>query len=86
MIRKTLLPRVKALKIEDPYKLILSFTNDEVKVYDMQKYLDENSQNKLQAKKLFNTAYVSFGAVEWADDFSICADVLYTDSKLIIQK
>ena len=86
MIRKTLLPRVKALKIEDPYKLILTFTNDEVKIYDMQKYLDENPQDKLHDKKLFNTAYVSFGAVEWADDFSICADVLYTDSKPIIQK
>ena len=49
----------------------------------MQKYLDENSQNKLHDKKLFNTAYVSFGAVEWADDFSICADVLYIDSKTI---
>ena len=35
MIRKTLLPRVKALKIEDPYKLILTFTNDEIKVYDV---------------------------------------------------
>lgn len=52
----------------------------------MQKYLDENPQHKLHDKKLFNTAYVSFGAVEWADDFSICADVLYIDSKPIVQK
>ena len=63
MIRKTLLPRVKALKIEDPYKLILTFTNDEIKVYDVQKYLDENPQHKLHDKNLFNAAYVSFGTV-----------------------
>ena len=86
MIRKPLLPRVKTLKIEDPYRLILTFTNDEIRVYDMKQYLDENPKDSLHNKKIFNTAYVSFGAIEWKNDFSICADVLYTDSQPLAKK
>ena len=84
MTRKPLLPRVKALKIEDPYKLILTFTNNEVRIYDMRQYFDENPQDKLRNKRFFNTAYISFGAIEWCNDFSICADVLYTDSQPVV--
>lgn len=83
---KPLSPRVKKVRVENPYKLILTFTTDEIKVYDMGPLLKEHPKDPLNNKKLFQKAYVSFGTVEWNNDISLCPDSLYLESQPIIKK
>lgn len=78
---KKLLPRIKAVQIEEPYRLVLTFTTNEVKMYDMGPFLKEHPNCKLNDVALFKNAYVAFGTVEWGDDFSLCPDALYLDSQ-----
>ena len=48
---KKLLPRVKAVQVKEPYKLILTFTTNEVKTYDMEPLLKAHPQDPLNNKK-----------------------------------
>ena len=80
---KKLLPRVKAVLVKEPYKLILTFTTNETKIYDMGPFLHDHPKCKLNDVSLFKNAYVAFGTVEWNDDFSLCPDSLYLDSQLV---
>ncbi len=83
---KKLLPRVKEVQVKEPYKLILTFTTDEVRTYDMEPLLKAHPTDPLNDKKLFRKAYVSFGTVEWNDDISLCPDSLYLDSQPLVPK
>ena len=81
-----LLPRVKKVQVEDPYRLVLTFTTNEVRLYDMEPLLKQHPQDPLKDKKLFRKAYVSFGTVEWNEDISLCPDSLYLDSQPVVKK
>ena len=41
-------PRVKDVKPTDDYKLILTFTNEEVKIFDVTPYLDKGFFKQLK--------------------------------------
>ena len=60
---------VKEVKPIDNYKLILTFENNEVKIFDMIK--DEN---------LFKAVKVSFDSIEWPNEADIDPETLYEDS------
>ena len=34
-------PRIKDVKAQDDYKILLTFTNDEVKIFDVKPYLEK---------------------------------------------
>ena len=75
-----LLPIVKQVKVKDPYKLVLVFTSNEVKIYDMEPLLLQHPKDPLNKKSFFKKAHVAFGTVEWNDEISICPDSLYLKS------
>ena len=38
-------PRIKAVKAQDDYKILLTFTNDELKIFDMKPYINKGFLN-----------------------------------------
>ena len=73
-------PRVVAVVPNDDYTLTLTFTNGEVKIYDMNPLLDKGVFRELQNIGYFRCARVAGGTVEWPHEQDICPDTLYNDS------
>ena len=71
---------VKEVKPIDNYKLILTFENNEVKIFDMIPYLDKGIFQELKDENLFKAVKVSFDSIEWANEADIDPETLYEDS------
>ena len=54
---------VKEVKYIDNYKLILTFENNEVKLFDMIPYLDKGIFQELKDENLFKAVKVSFDSI-----------------------
>ena len=54
---------VKEVKPIDNYKLILTFENNEVKIFDMIPYLDKGIFQELKDENLFKAVKVSFDSI-----------------------
>jgi len=70
-------PRVTAVVPNDDYTLTLTFSNGEVKCYDMKPLLDKGVFRELQNIGYFRCARVALGTVEWPNEQDICPDTLY---------
>ena len=71
---------VKEVKPIDNYKLILTFENNEVKIFDMIPYLDKGIFQELKDENLFKAVKVSFDSIEWPNEADIDPETLYVDS------
>ena len=76
-------PRVKAVKPNDDYTLTLTFTNDEVKVFDVSPYLNIGVFRELKDISLFNSVKPFLGSIQWQNGQDFCPDTLYLESRLI---
>ena len=76
-------PRVKKVIPLENYKLELTFTNNEVRVFDVSPYLDLGIFKELRDKSIFNSVQVFMGSVKWKNDQDFCPDTLYEDSVVI---
>lgn len=74
-------PRVKSVIAQPEYKLLLTFTNDEVKTFDVLPYLEKGIFAELRNKTLFNSVKPCLGSIEWSNGADLCPDMLYEDSK-----
>ena len=74
-------PRVKDVKPTDDYKLILTFTNGEVKVFDVTPYLDKGFFKQLKDKSYFKTVKPFMDSIQWKNGQDFCPDTLYLESK-----
>jgi hypothetical protein len=72
---------VKAVKPQDDYMLLLTFENDEQRLFDMKPYLDFGPVFKaLKNDSLFRSVHVAFRSVEWANDADLDPEMLYPNS------
>ncbi|MGL5749779.1 MAG: DUF2442 domain-containing protein, partial [Paraclostridium sp.] len=62
---------VKEVKPIENYKLILTFENNEVKIFDMNPYLDKGIFQELKNENIFNAVKVSFDSIEWPNEADI---------------
>ena len=67
---------VKEVKPIDNYKLILTFENNEVKIFDMIPYLDKGIFQELKDENLFKAVKVSFDSIEWPNEADIDPETL----------
>ena len=70
-------PRVKAVKANPDYTLTLTFTNDEIKVFDVKPYLDKGIFRELKDRKEFNSVRPFLGSIQWRNGQDFCPDMLY---------
>jgi hypothetical protein len=79
--------RPKAIKVKpiDDYRLIVTFDNGEIKIYDAKPLIKGNWYGELKDYKIFNTVHIAGLSVEWENGQDICPDDLYYSSISIEQ-
>ncbi len=73
-------PRVKEVLPLKGYRLMLTFTNGEKRIYNMDGTLEKGIFSELKNEEIFNTVRAVNGTVQWIHDQDICPDTLYLDS------
>jgi len=74
--------RVRSVRPLDNYKLLLTFTNDEKKIFDMTPYLEFKAFIPIKEPSVFFSVYVDHGTIVWDDDLDFDPDTLYTQSSI----
>jgi hypothetical protein len=74
-------PRVTNVKPEQNFNLIITFSNGEVKRFDVKPYLGIGLFKELQDQSLFNSVKPFLGSIQWANGIDLCPDTLYLESK-----
>ena len=77
--------RPKAIKVEPQpdYCLLVTFNNNEKRLFDVKPYLDFGPFTELRNLTIFNTVKLGGLSVEWLHGQDICPDELYYNSILI---
>ena len=71
---------IKDVKPINNYKLILTFADDSVKMFDMKPFLEKGTFKELRDETLFKTVKVSFDTIEWSNGIDVDPETLYEDS------
>ena len=79
-------PRVKAVHYDEPYKLIVTFSNDEIRIFDLASYLQYPVYLPLQDTAFCKKAKVVLGTVVWNETIDFDPDTLYLESKPLLEK
>ena len=64
----------------EKYRLLITFDNDEQRVFDVTPYLGDDFFSPLRNLSVFQTAKINPLTVEWAGGIDICPDELYVNS------
>ena len=73
-------PRVKAVKAENNYTLLLEFSNGERKRFDVSPYIGKGIFSPLSDVSFFQRVNVFLGSIQWPNGADLCPDTLYLDS------
>jgi hypothetical protein len=58
----------------------LTFTNNEIRLFDVKPYLDRGFFQELQDFHNFNSVRPCLGSVQWRNGQDFCPDTLYLES------
>ncbi len=72
--------RIKSVRPMKDYKLMLTFINDEQKIFDMNPYLDTGIFSELKDTAVFQSVHVTFDTIEWSNGADLCPEILYSES------
>jgi hypothetical protein len=73
--------RVKSVSPLSDYRLLLTFDNDDRRLFDVKPYLTKGVFSELKDESLFRSVHVCFDTVEWANGADLCPEVLYVKSE-----
>ena len=76
-------PRVTTVAVMEDYKLALTFTNGETRLFDAKPLLEAEAFEPLADSRLFESVTVAYGTLLWPDDIDCCPDTLYAESVTI---
>ena len=71
------------VKSLEPYQLLITFDNNEQRIFDVAPYLNDEFFAPLRNPSVFQTVKINSLTVEWAGGIDICPDELYYNSKKI---
>ena len=74
-------PRITSVKPNPDHTLTLTFTNGEVKTFDVKPYLDMGIFRELRDLSVFNSVRPVLGSIQWKNGQDFCPDTLYLDSQ-----
>jgi len=74
--------RPKAIEVKtcSDYRLLITFSNNEQRLFDVNPYLDFKPFAELRNKALFDTVKPAGLSIEWIHGQDICPDELYYNS------
>jgi hypothetical protein len=73
-------PRVTNVKPIKDFKLELTFSNEEIGVFDMKPYLKTGRFTELKNEAIFASVVCTMGSIQWQNGLDLCPDTLYEDS------
>ena len=73
-------PRVLAVTPTEDYKLFLTFTNGERRIFDAEPLIKITAFRPLADKTFFQSVRVAYGTVLWPRGIDYCPDTLYNES------
>jgi hypothetical protein len=76
-------PRVKEVKYESPYKLILIFSNNEIREFNFSAYLGYPVYEPLKDESFCQKVTVMNGTVAWNNEIDFDPDTLYLESTML---
>jgi hypothetical protein len=71
---------IKSVQPMKNYKLLLTFANEERKIFDVNPYLQTGIFSELKDDNIFKSVHVAFDTIEWSNGADLCPEVLYTES------
>jgi hypothetical protein len=74
-------PRVSKVAYAGDHQLLLTFTNNEVKRFDLNNYLQYPVYEPLKDEAFCKKVKVSGGTIEWNDDIDFDPDTLYLEGE-----
>ena len=74
-------PRVTDVKPSQDYTLVLTFSNGEVRLFDVKPYLGKGIFRELRELRAFNSVRPFLGSVQWQGGQDLCPDTLYQQSQ-----
>jgi len=77
---------IKDVRPQANYLLLLTFENEEKRVFDMKPYLDIGIFQELKDIKIFNSVKTSFDTIEWVNEADFDPEILYSKSHKIDKK
>lgn len=75
-------PRVINVVPTENYKLILTFSNNEVREFDVTPYFNYGLFSELKDKAVFSSVKTFLGSIQWSNGLDLCPDTLYLESKI----
>ena len=78
--------RPKAVEVipQNNYCLLITFSNDEKRIFDVKPYLDSKPYKELINLSIFNTVKPAGLSIEWIHGQDICPDELYYNSLPVV--
>ena len=76
-------PRITFVQTTENYKLILIFTDNSIREFDMEPYLKFPAFEDLKEEDIFKKASVYLGTVKWNEEIDMSPDTLFLESNLI---
>ena len=73
-------PRAVGVVTQADYRLLVTFSNGETRIFDVTPYLDFKPYAELKSLMLFKTVRPAGLSVEWIHGQDICPDELYYNS------
>ena len=73
-------PRVASVQPNSNFTITLTFSNDEVRIFDVKPYLDRGIFSELKAPRIFNAVRPFLGSIQWPNGQDFCPDTLYLQS------
>lgn len=70
-------PDVKSVKAIENHILIIEFSNNELKAFDVTPFLEKGIFIELKNETYFKQVRVAFGAIEWPNEQDFSKDTLY---------
>ncbi|MBN3034645.1 MAG: DUF2442 domain-containing protein [Bacteroidales bacterium] len=74
-------PRVVNVTPLKNFKLLLTFSNGEERIFDMSPYLETGMFKELTNISVFNSVSPFLGSIRWNNGLDLCPDTLYLESK-----
>jgi len=73
---------VKYVQPLDNYKLLLTFENDEQRIFDMSSYMEKGIFTELKDQNIFKSVRISYDTIEWGNGADLDPELLYKESYL----
>lgn len=75
-----IVPKPIKIKVLENYKIWIKFENEEKKIFDMKKYINEKFYQKLRNEEYFKKVKIFENTIQWENGEDIAPENLYYDS------